>query len=47
MHPVTLLEVKKIVRDSSVRELARFARRVMKIRDIREVHTLVEKLNQR
>ena len=47
MHPVTLLEVKKIVRDSSVRELARFARRIMKIRDIREVHTLVEKLNQR
>ncbi|MCR4331376.1 MAG: phosphoenolpyruvate--protein phosphotransferase [Sulfuricaulis sp.] len=47
MHPVTLLEVKKIVRDSNVGELTRFAKRVMKIRDIREVHTLVEQLSQR
>ena len=45
MHPVTLLEVKKIVRDSNVGELARFAKRVLKIRDIREVHTLVEQLS--
>jgi len=44
MHPVTLLEVKKIVRGSNVGELARFAKRVLKIRDIREVHTLVEQL---
>jgi phosphotransferase system enzyme I (PtsI) len=47
MHPVTLLEVKKIVRDSNVGELTRFANRVMKLRDIREVHTLVEQLSQR
>ncbi|HSD97128.1 MAG TPA: putative PEP-binding protein, partial [Sulfuricaulis sp.] len=44
MHPVTLLEVKKIVRNSNAGELARFAKRVLKIRDIREVHTLVEQL---
>jgi phosphoenolpyruvate-protein kinase (PTS system EI component) len=42
-----LLEVKKIVRDSNVGELTRFAKRVLKIRDIREVHTQVEQLNQR
>ncbi len=47
MHPVTLLEVKKIVRDSNVGKLTRFAKRILKIRDIREVHTLVEKLSQR
>jgi len=47
MHPVTLLEVKKIVRDSNVGELTRFANRVLKLRDIREVHTLVEQLGQR
>ncbi len=47
MHPVTLLEVKKIVRDSNVGELTRFAKRVLKIRDIREVHTQVERLGQR
>jgi len=47
MHPVTLLEVKKIVRDSNVGELTRFAKRVLKIRDIREVHAAVEKLSQR
>ena len=47
MHPVTLLEVKKIVRDSSVGELTRFAKRVLKIHDIREVHAAVEKLSGR
>ncbi|MHB8742361.1 MAG: phosphoenolpyruvate--protein phosphotransferase [Sulfuricaulis sp.] len=44
MHPATLLEVKKIVRDSDVGQLARFARRLLKVRDTQEVHAMVEKL---
>ncbi|MHB8622737.1 MAG: phosphoenolpyruvate--protein phosphotransferase [Sulfuricaulis sp.] len=44
MHPATLLEVKKIVRDSNVGQLARFARRLLKVRDTQEVHAMVEKL---
>jgi len=47
MHPATLLEVKKIVRLSNVGELTRFSKRVLNVRDTREVHALVEKLGQR
>jgi len=47
MHPATLLEVKKIVRDGHAGKLNRFAQRLLKVRDTHEVHTLVEKLNQR
>ncbi len=47
MHPATLLEVKKIVRGSHAGELKRFAQRLLKVRDTREVHRLVEKLHQR
>jgi len=45
MHPATLLVVKKIVRESSVDQLTRFSRRVLKLRDTREVHALVDTLN--
>ncbi|MGE5241232.1 MAG: phosphoenolpyruvate--protein phosphotransferase [Bacteroidota bacterium] len=47
MHPATLLEVKKIVRGSHAGELGRFARRLLRVRDTREVHRLVETLHQR
>jgi len=47
MHPATLLEVKKIVRDSDAGRLTHFAKRLLKVRDTREVHRLVEKLHQR
>jgi phosphotransferase system enzyme I (PtsI) len=47
MHPATLLEVKKIVRHSNVGELTRIGKKVLKVRDTREVHALVEKLGQR
>jgi phosphotransferase system enzyme I (PtsI) len=46
MHPATLLEVKKIVRDSDAGRLRRFARRLLKVRDTREVHRLVETLHR-
>jgi phosphotransferase system enzyme I (PtsI) len=46
MHPATLLEVKKIVRDSDADRLRRFARRLLKVRDTREVHRLVETLHR-
>lgn len=44
MHPATLLGVKKIVRDSDVGNLTRFARRVLKVRNTQELHAMVEKL---
>ncbi|MDO8705002.1 MAG: phosphoenolpyruvate--protein phosphotransferase [Sulfuricaulis sp.] len=47
MHPATMLEVKKIVRNSDVGALQRFASRVLKSRDTRAVHAMVEKLNDR
>ncbi len=43
MHPATMLEVKKIVRESDVGQLTRFARDLLKVHDIREVHARVEK----
>ena len=43
MHPATMLEVKKIVRESNTAQLTRFARDLMKVRDIQEVHARVEK----
>ncbi len=43
MHPATLLEVKKIVREADVGQLTRFARDLLKVRDTREVHARVEK----
>jgi phosphotransferase system enzyme I (PtsI) len=43
MHPATMLEVKKIVREAHVGQLTRFARDIMKLRDTREVHARVEK----
>ncbi len=46
MHPATLLQVKKIVRHSSVGDLARFGKRLLKVRNTQEVHALVEKLGQ-
>jgi phosphotransferase system enzyme I (PtsI) len=46
MHPATMLEVKKIVREADVGRLTRFARDLMKLRDTREVHARVEKQNR-
>jgi phosphotransferase system enzyme I (PtsI) len=43
MHPATMLEVKKIVRESHLGQLTRFAKDVMKLRDTREIHVRVEK----
>ncbi|MBI3569521.1 MAG: phosphoenolpyruvate--protein phosphotransferase [Gammaproteobacteria bacterium] len=43
MHPATLLEVKKIVRGADIGKLTRFAKELLKVRDIREVHARVEK----
>ncbi len=46
MHPATLLMVKKVVRQSSMKTLTNFSRRVLKRRDIREVHSLINTLNE-
>jgi phosphoenolpyruvate-protein phosphotransferase (PTS system enzyme I) len=44
MHPATLLGVKKVVRDSRQRPLARRARAVLRTSDAREVRAMVEAL---
>ncbi|GAB4507545.1 MAG: phosphoenolpyruvate--protein phosphotransferase [Sulfuricaulis sp.] len=43
MHPATMLEVKKIVREANVGQLTRFARDLMKLSDPRELRARVEK----
>lgn len=45
MHPATLLQVKKVVRESNLGTLKRFARQVLKQRDTREVHALVDAMH--
>ena len=47
MHPSALLEIKRIVRDSSLQELKRRAQDVLDARDTAELHAIVEKMNQR
>ena len=46
MHPATLLAVKRIVRESSSKRLAQTANRILKRRDTRAVHALVDELNR-
>ncbi len=46
MHPATMLEIKKIVRNSNAGALSRFASRVLKTRDTAEVHAMVDKFSQ-
>jgi len=45
MHPSALLEIKKIVRESTLGELRIMAERVMQAHDPRELHQLVEDMN--
>ncbi len=45
MHPATLLEVKKIVLQSHAGKLNRSVQRLLNMRNTREVHALVEKLD--
>lgn len=45
MHPATLLEVKKIVLHSHAGKLNRSVQRLLNVRNTREVHALVEKLD--
>ena len=44
MHPATLLEVKKIVRASTVSQLEKFSRKLLKARLTQEIHAMVENL---
>lgn len=46
MHPATLLEVKKIIRESDTASLEHFARKVMSTHDIRQLHDLVDSTNE-
>jgi len=43
MHPATLLEVKKIIRNAHMGQLRRFAQSVLKLRHTQDVHARVEK----
>ncbi|MHB1512263.1 MAG: phosphoenolpyruvate--protein phosphotransferase [Acidiferrobacter sp.] len=45
MHPSAILEIKKIVRESSVADLKRGAVQVMAARDFRSLQTLVDRMN--
>lgn len=47
MHPATLLKVKKVVRNSDVNKLVRFAKKVMRTRDIEELQAIVDDDNER
>ncbi len=47
MHPATLLHVKKIVRSSNTLSLKRYARKVMRTRDTRAIHGLVDEQNEK
>jgi len=47
MHPSGLLQVKKIVLESTLGELEERSREVMATRDLRELHNLVERMNAR
>lgn len=46
MHPATLLDIKRLVRESHVKRLAAFARRILRARGTRQVHEWVERLNE-
>jgi phosphotransferase system enzyme I (PtsI) len=46
MHPVTLLQVKRIVRASRLSKLTRFARDVLAQHETRKVHALVDGMNR-
>ncbi len=45
MDPANLLEIKKIVRESDVRKLAKDAARVLRATDTASLHVLVERMN--
>ncbi len=45
MHPSALLEIKKIVRESSVADLKRGAMQIMAARDFRSLQALVDRMN--
>jgi phosphotransferase system enzyme I (PtsI) len=46
MHPATLLDVKKIVRESGFEDLKSLAKAVMATQDVRVLHELVENANE-
>lgn len=45
MHPSTLLEIKKIIRMSSLTKLRTFARKVLRSRDVGGIHALIDRMN--
>ncbi|MBE9516309.1 MAG: phosphoenolpyruvate--protein phosphotransferase [Proteobacteria bacterium] len=47
MHPATMLHVKKIVRNSNTDSLKRYARKVLRTRDARAIHGLVDEQNEK
>ncbi len=47
MHPSLLLEVKKVVRESTLSRLQEFARQLMQIHDTREMNAFVDDTNEK
>ena len=47
MHPSTLLQIKKIVRTSSVTALQKFAQKALKTTDVSTLHNMVDEMNER
>ena len=47
MHPATLLHVKKIVRNSDTNTLKRHARKILRTRDARAIHGLIDEENEK
>ncbi len=45
MHPSTPLEIKKMVRMSSLAKLGAFARKVLRSRDVDGIHALIDRMN--
>lgn len=47
MHPSSILGIKKIVRNSSISSLKRFARKILGLRDTRELQTMIDDTNEK
>jgi phosphotransferase system enzyme I (PtsI) len=47
MHPSTLLQIKKIVRTSSVTALQKLAHKALKTTDVSTLHNMVDEMNER
>jgi len=47
MHPASLLGIKKIVKTSNIASLKRFAKKILAIKDIGELHATIDLENEK